>query len=72
MLKLKTIWKKILNHPIAGMVSSRKTVKSSYGSFELETPRDRTGDFEPQLVKKIKPNSLYKSIINSFLCLRLV
>jgi transposase-like protein len=31
---------------------SRKTVKSSSGSFELETPRDRTGDFEPQLVKK--------------------
>lgn len=30
---------------------SRKTVKSSSGSFELETPRDRTGDFEPQLVK---------------------
>ena len=31
---------------------SRKTVKSSSDSFELETPRDRTGDFEPQLVKK--------------------
>jgi hypothetical protein len=31
---------------------SRKTVKSSSCSFELETPRDRTGDFEPQLVKK--------------------
>lgn len=31
---------------------SKKTVKSSSGSFELETPRDRSGDFEPQLVKK--------------------
>lgn len=31
---------------------SKKTVKSSSGSFELETPRDRTGDFEPALVKK--------------------
>ena len=31
---------------------SRKTMKSSSGSFELETPRDRTGTFEPQLVKK--------------------
>jgi len=31
---------------------SRKTMKSSSGSFELETPRDRSGSFEPQLVKK--------------------
>ena len=31
---------------------SRKSIKSCSGSFELETPRDRTGDFEPQLVKK--------------------
>lgn len=29
-----------------------KTVKSKYGSFELETPRDRASNFEPQLVKK--------------------
>ena len=32
--------------------SSKKTIKSSVGSFELDTPRDRTGSFEPQLVKK--------------------
>lgn len=31
---------------------SRKKVKSTSGSFELETPRDRAGTFEPQLVKK--------------------
>lgn len=29
-----------------------KTIKSQYGTFELETPRDREGNFEPQLVKK--------------------
>ncbi|WP_395375119.1 IS256 family transposase [Marinicella sp. W31] len=29
-----------------------KTLKTEDGSFELETPRDRDGDFEPQLVKK--------------------
>jgi len=29
-----------------------KTVKSGSGSFELDTPRDRAGTFEPQLVKK--------------------
>jgi transposase-like protein len=31
---------------------SKKTVKSEIGSFDLETPRDRNGTFEPQLVKK--------------------
>lgn len=31
---------------------SRKTVKSSHGTFELQTPRDRAGTFEPKLVAK--------------------
>lgn len=29
-----------------------KTVKSAAGAFELDTPRDRAGSFEPKLVKK--------------------
>ena len=29
-----------------------KTMKTAAGPFELETPRDRAGTFEPQLVKK--------------------
>ncbi|KZN53052.1 hypothetical protein N482_25025, partial [Pseudoalteromonas luteoviolacea NCIMB 1942] len=32
--------------------SSTKMVKSSVGTFELDTPRDRAGSFEPLLVKK--------------------
>lgn len=32
--------------------TGKKMVKSSHGSFELETPRDRNGSFDPQLVKK--------------------
>ena len=32
--------------------AGRKTIKSTSGSFELATPRDRAGSFEPQLVKK--------------------
>lgn len=32
--------------------STAKTVKSPVGAFELNTPRDRAGTFEPQLVKK--------------------
>lgn len=31
---------------------TRKTMKTPTGEFTLETPRDRNGDFEPQLVKK--------------------
>jgi len=31
---------------------SEKTIKSMNGNFELNTPRDRTGTFSPQLVKK--------------------
>jgi putative transposase len=31
---------------------STKTVTHSAGSFELETPRDREGSFEPEIVKK--------------------
>ena len=29
-----------------------KTIKSTSGTFELATPRDRAGSFEPQIVKK--------------------
>lgn len=32
--------------------TTRKTVKSTAGPFEPDTPRDRAGTFEPQLVKK--------------------
>ena len=32
--------------------TSKKTIKSSDGSFELETPRDRKSTFEPEIVKK--------------------
>ena len=31
-----------------------KTIKTGSGSFELNAPRDRTGSFEPQLIKKNK------------------
>ncbi|MFA0812743.1 IS256 family transposase, partial [Microbulbifer epialgicus] len=32
--------------------TTSKTMKSPAGSFELQTPRDRAGTFEPQVVKK--------------------
>lgn len=32
--------------------TTKKTLKSEYGTFEFETPRDRNGEFEPQIVPK--------------------
>jgi len=31
---------------------SSKTIKSDHGEFELDVPRDRNGNFEPEIVKK--------------------
>lgn len=35
---------------------SKKNLKSSYGELEIKIPRDRNGEFEPQLVKKHQTN----------------
>lgn len=43
---------KLENKPNRRNGKSRKKITSAAGSFELETPRDRNGSFEPQLVKK--------------------
>ncbi len=45
------------NPPIIELKNRRngklsKTVRSSLGTFELQTPRDRNGTFDPQVVKK--------------------
>jgi putative transposase len=46
-------------HALAGKKSgnsrngkSSKTIKSDFGDFPIEVPRDRNGDFEPQMIKK--------------------
>jgi putative transposase len=31
---------------------TRKTLKGDFGQIELETPRDRNGEFEPQIIRK--------------------
>jgi putative transposase len=49
--------------------TSKKTIKSSEGSFELETPRDRESNFEPDIVKKretILADNLEKKIIGMY------
>lgn len=47
----------------------RKTVKSSEGSFEVSTPRDRSGNFEPEIIRKretILAESLESKIIGLY------
>jgi putative transposase len=49
--------------------TTKKTMKSSDGSFELETPRDRESNFEPDIVKKretILADNLEKKIIGMY------
>jgi len=36
----------------AEMGTLLKTVKSNYGKVDLDVPRDRNGEFEPEVVKK--------------------
>jgi transposase-like protein len=47
---------------------SKKLVKTGTGSFELETPRDREGTFEPEIVKK-RQTVLNESLDNKVLSL---
>jgi len=47
----------------------KKTIKSSAGSFEIETPQDRQSSFEPELIKKrqtILAESLEEKIIGLY------
>lgn len=49
--------------------STSKRLKTLDGTFELDTPRDRNGDFEPQIVKKretILAESLEQKIIGLY------
>ncbi len=47
----------------------KKTIKSSAGSFEIQTPEDRQSTFEPQIIKKretIMADSLEQKIIGLY------
>lgn len=46
----------------------KKFMKTGTGSFELETPRDREGSFEPEIVKK-RQTVLNESLDNKVLSL---
>ena len=47
---------------------SQKTIKSSFGESKVEIPRDRNGEFEPQIVKKYETvcNELDKKVIGLY------
>lgn len=36
---------------------NKKTIKTNYGTTELAVPRDRNGEFEPQIIKKYETTS---------------
>lgn len=48
--------------------SSQKTLKSDSGELTIEIPRDRNGDFEPQLIKKhqTRTNDINSKILTLF------
>lgn len=48
---------------------SQKTLHTSYGDMEIDVPRDRKGDFEPQIVKNIRIQSLRIWRKRSFPCM---
>ena len=47
---------------------SQKNLRSSFGTVDLDIPRDRKSEFEPQIVKKYETvcNELYKKIISLY------
>ena len=48
---------------------SKKTIESSFGEFELDIPRDRDGEFEPQIIRKNQTkttNELEEKIISMY------
>jgi putative transposase len=56
-----------MGSPIAAM-TRLNTLKTGPGSFELETPCDREGSFEPEIVKK-RQTILNESLDNKVLSL---
>ena len=49
---MKKIVKVILRAIIRGMATLPKALKSQYGEFQIDVPRDRNGEFEPKLIPK--------------------
>ena len=41
---------------------SQKTMHTSYGDMEIDVPRDRKGEFEPQIIKKYQ-NMYFKEMM---------
>ncbi len=41
--------------------STRKTVSSDFGPLEINTPRDRLGEFSPEIIKKRQTRTCVRS-----------
>jgi transposase-like protein len=53
---------------------NKKTVGTQYGETEIKVPRDRNGEFEPQVLGKYqtKSNDIEKQILAMYACVRQV
>lgn len=49
---------------------SRKTMHTSYGDMEIDIPRDRDGEYEPQLIKNIRTRLLKTWKKRFYLCMQ--
>ena len=49
---------------------SQKILRTSFGDVEIDIPRDRKGEFEPQLIKNVKPASVRTLRKRFCLCMR--
>ena len=54
---LNILWK-IRLHLTARNGHSKKTVRSEYGNIDLDIPRDRNAEFEPQIIPKYQKEKL--------------
>ena len=65
--KFKSLFEKRILHTDASESTNKrngktiKTIQSESGTFELEVPRDRQGEFEPKIVKKHRIHSAMRA-----------
>ena len=51
---------------------NKKTIQTQMGKSEIRVPRDRNGEFEPQVIEKhqTKSNNIEQQIIAQYICFR--
>ena len=72
--EINTNVKAILNpkKEIIEMDIAKKSLRSSFGDVDLDIPRDRKAEFEPQIIKKYETvcNELDKNLIGKYISIQ--